>query len=332
MTRTFADVNIPRELIVLGICDRAIGLRFVYPDVDTDLQEAVKRHFLPARVVDQDPDLVLTVKRAPHPTRFDGEPIEQFRGIELRRAADGRYQAWSKRSVFEWNQDIGEVVVAPDANPHEAALGVAMMIHSMAGTESITPVHAGMICGREGASLIIGASGQGKSTTIGASLRGGLTIGSDDSVFIRSTSDGDREGFEVQGLPRSPMIPAEILSQNYTNGMTRDYRDRVVLPEVSIALGWVPLRWLVFVEHGVADKSELFDIDRPAATRKLIASVTSRFADDDTSKRRIGEMASLSSLPRYRLALGRDPATRAESTARVLRDLLLDSDAQPLAY
>ena len=328
MTRTFADVSVPQKLIVLGICDRAIGLRFVDPDVDADLQEAVKRHFLPARVVDQDPDLVLTVRRAPHPTRFESEPLELFRGIELRRAADGRWQAWSKRSVFEWNEHIGEVVVAPDANAHEAALGVAMMIHSMAGTESITPVHAGMICGREGASLVIGASGQGKSTTIGASLRAGLTIGSDDSVFLRNTSDG----FEVQGLPRSPMIPAEILSQNYTDGMTRDYRDRVVLQEVSIALGWLPLRWLVFVEHGVANESELFDIDRPAATRKLIASVTSRFADDDMSKRRIGEMASLSSLPRCRLALGRDPETRAESTARVLRDLLLDSDTQPLAY
>ena len=332
MTRTFADVSLPQELIVLGICDRAIGLRFVDPDVNADLQEAVKRHFLPARVLDRNPDLVLTVRRAPHPTRFDSEPLEHFRGIELRRAADGRWQAWSKRSVFEWNHHIGEVVVAPDANPHEAALGVAMMIHSVAGTESITPVHAGMICGRAGASLVIGSSGQGKSTTIGASLRAGLTIGSDDSVFLRSTSDGDQGGFEVQGLPRSPMIPAEILSQNYTDGMTRDYRDRVVLQEVSIALGWVPLRWLVFVEHGVANESELFDIDRPDATRKLIASVTSRFADDEMSKRRIREMASLSSLPRYRLALGRDPETRAESTARVLRGLLLDSDTQTLAY
>ena len=256
---------------------------------------------------------------------FPGEPLEVFNDDELRQDAAGRWQAWSPRSAAEWNDEGGRIDVAADAHPHEAALAVAMLLHGLNGRNETLPLHSGLVAGSGGAAMVMGASGQGKSTTIGAAFLAGLRIGADDAVFIRRTATG----FRIRGLPRTPLVPAEVLPPEVIGDRELDYRNRVAIDDLELATDWLDLTCLVFVGHGTADLTEVHEIGRADATRGLISSATKRFTAGTESKRLVEALGALSALPRYRLALGVEPSTRPESTGAALRSILGGDRVEP---
>ena len=75
-----------------------------------------------------------------------------------------------------------------------------------------TLVHAAAIAHQDGALLVLGGSGRGKSTLAAVALGAGWLLLSDDLVVLRA----DQEALVVTGLPRPPAVPIELATSDPT--------------------------------------------------------------------------------------------------------------------
>lgn len=173
-------------------------------------------------------------------------------------------------------------------------------------------LHGGAV-GRSGATLlVIGRSGQGKSTTALAALHHGWDLIAEDLAVVRA---GD--GLDVQGLARDLMVPADLLAGTGISGRPMgDRRDRAWIPRRHQTAPAVPLAGVIVSEHGDG-AGHLRPVAAPDRAAALLNGLAMPAAPP-VLQLHVPMMAKLAELPMWRLGHAADPADRlAEAAGRL---------------
>lgn len=286
--------------------------------VGPDIRRSLRRHFRPAPLADVAPTATIEVSRGPLPGPIPAPTLSSALGQELR--SDGRLtEVRSATTVARWSCDDASVSVAPDGDPDEVGYVVGMVATELCSRAGIDAVHAALIVGPRRSALVLGASGQGKSTTAGSALLAGLQVASDDAVLVRR-SDCGVEGW---GLPRTLAVPREV-------GAGRgpvDHRDRVSIHDHDPTGRWHPIDEVLVVGHGTAAATSLAALSHTELLREVLAANLGSLRAGGERERSLALFAALGERPRRRLALGADPDQRSATTGAILRDLLGGHDA-----
>ena len=174
-------------------------------------------------------------------------------------------------------------------------------------------VHAGAITEGDTTFLLIGESGQGKSTLCWAAAQAGWSLLADDHAILRATESG----FELTGLPKPVYVPEEIMDEPAGVLVERRGRRRRRLPATMLATGWHPLDAVIQPRHGITVEGAL----QPAPAGELLDLLIGSFAalgQPQLLRRFFPHAAALTRLPCWDLFHASDPATRLQSAAQWL--------------
>ena len=174
-------------------------------------------------------------------------------------------------------------------------------------------LHAAAMVPDRAAVVVLGETGQGKSTAALAGLHVGWPVLGDDMLVARLAAAGP----EVAGIARPGALPADVSSTFGGPRLEGDPRGRRELAASAFARGWFPVGAVVQSGHGRAAAGELAELEARLALYAVIsafaAAVTPRFLREF-----LALAAALSRGPTFRLGLGADPAVRLEDAARLL--------------
>jgi len=175
-------------------------------------------------------------------------------------------------------------------------------------------LHAGAVAKDGAAFLLIGDSGQGKSTLCWAAAKDGWSLLSDDHTIIRPREGG---GYELTGLPKPLAVPEEVLDEEIGVLVERKGRRRRQLPASMLGRGWYPLSGVIRPRHGDTPEGDL----QPAPASELLDLLIGSYAalgDGDLLRRFFPHAAGLTRLPNWDLFHGTEPATRLAAAAHWL--------------
>ena len=133
--------------------------------------------------------------------RSEGNPGVSVEGDSLRLAAAGAVGDANARRGEGWCSVPPELVSQPDRLATEVLDTLLLFLLTRAGR---TPIHAAGVLIGETVAILAGPSGSGKSTLAHAALRAGLTVLSDDTVYLQRHPE-----LRVWGYPRPiHLLPA----------------------------------------------------------------------------------------------------------------------------
>jgi hypothetical protein len=178
-------------------------------------------------------------------------------------------------------------------------------------------VHAGALAHSGRAFLVLGGSGTGKSTLVGASLDSDWLPIADDMVVVRPGATG----IELTGIRRAVAVPDDVGTRPGHEPMRGDPRRRWIVPPAALAPGWFPVAGVINVAHGASPSGVLAALDAHKALTLLMRSYPS-VANSLLVRRFFRPASALARLPSWRLEHGSDPPTRLESARRLLDGVL----------
>jgi hypothetical protein len=314
------------ENVFLDVAAITVEIRFRAPDVDRDLLATVHELFGGSPRSTEEPDAILEIGRGPLPPRFPGDPIEMVprwtnssdvlgTKDEIRRRSDGTWQLRAVGFVIEWTETTGSLHLAQHASRRDILSGVLGSVIVLGRNGNVLPLHCGVLAHEGAGTLLIGPSHSGKSSTVAIAFQTGLSVASDDIAFVRRSADG----FEVRGLARSVMVPAELDPTGVGERIDRRGRRRL---DVDFVADWLPLRRLIYVAHGDQDCTEVTTLPGGEGARRLISRVAATLFDSDQHRQEwIHSLIEMVALPRHHLLLGADEAKRLDSTRVALRTI-----------
>ena len=195
-----------------------------------------------------------------------------------------------------------------------------LVTHMLAFHERFV-LHGGAIATDQGAILVLGHTGKGKSTAIFAALQAGWEALSDDLVVVRQ----DTQGLFVCGIPRPLAVPPDVAGAVRADGrvMPDDPRGRIELAPDGLSAGWRRVLGTVSVEHGGDPDGALVALDGASAFRLLLDSSTAS-ANPRLLPKFFSCAAALGRLPAWRLEHAPDPERRLRSAARLLQAAIVE--------
>ena len=180
-------------------------------------------------------------------------------------------------------------------------------------------LHAAGLVSEDGrAYVVVGATGQGKSTMALAAVASGWGLLADDLVVIRR---GER-GMEASGIARSVAVPGDLGAVLSTPAppIPGDPRGRWDLGIERLTRGWFPVAGVIVVGHSPSADGELEAIAGEPTLYRVLGSFSS--ATDPLLLVRMFPIAgALSRLPSWLLGHGVDTATRLDVAQRFLAEL-----------
>jgi hypothetical protein len=172
-------------------------------------------------------------------------------------------------------------------------------------------LHSGSVARDGQALLLIGDSGQGKSTLCWAAAQHGWSLLSDDHTIVRPAATG---GYELIGLPKPLAVPEEVLEEEIGVLVERFGRRRRQLPATMLGRGWYPLAATIRPRHGDTPEGAL----EPCSAGELLDLLIGSYAalgDADLLRRFFPHAASLTRGQTWDLYHGSDPSTRLSVAA-----------------
>jgi hypothetical protein len=263
--------------------------------------------------VDSEPDCVLTFGEG-GPSVPSRPPDDELH--------DG--QAWQHGTEFALRHNSGLVAVA-DATTASIwgdatrlrwpfrRLFHPTIAHLLAHQQRYV-VHSAAIADDDGAVLVFGGSGRGKSTAAAAALLAGHDVLGDDLVVLAPRAHGVHD---VVGLPRPMAIPGDVIGDVVGNGaVDRDPRARVELPPDRLSVTARRLRAVIIIDHSQGSATL-----EPVAPSVVLGEVLSSFTATRNSVLRrafFPHALMLSRVPAWRLRHARNPASRLDEAAALL--------------
>lgn len=171
-------------------------------------------------------------------------------------------------------------------------------------------VHSGAVARDGVALLLIGDSGQGKSTLCWAAAENGWSLLSDDHTIVRATDDG----YELIGLPKPLAVPEEVLTEPIGALVERFGRRRRQLPATMLGRGWYPLAATIRPRHGDTAAGAL----EPSPASELLDLFIGSYAalgDADLLRRFFPHAANLARGRAWDLFHSSDPDARLKAAA-----------------
>jgi hypothetical protein len=266
---------------------------------------------------DADPALWVTFGTTPPPIP-PGAPDQIHDDLEVWTRPDG---LWLRQRDGVTARVVGEeaVIGGPVTNGWLVFRRVFLWVmgHLLAARDRYL-LHAAAV-GREGAALLVlGASGQGKSTVCYAALDDGWRILSDDHVAIRTGPAGP----EVSGIPKPPAVPGELVTgvPNPGREMVGDPRRRFELGAEVTGRGFFPVAATVLPHHHDQPKGAVAPGDAATVLQTVVGSCA--VATDRPTLARLFPLASaIGRLPIYRLGLSVDATNRVDEIVATIRRL-----------
>jgi hypothetical protein len=190
--------------------------------------------------------------------------------------------------------------------------------HLLAHHERYVLHAAGLVTPEGAAYVVVGSTGQGKSTTALAAVASGWGLLADDLVVIRRSEDG----LEASGIPRSVAVPGDLgaVLPVPAPPIPGDPRGRWDLGADRLTHGWFPVAGVIVVGHSASPEGDLEPLTGEPTLYRVLGSFSS--ATDPWLLTRFFPVAgSMSRLPSWRLGHGVDAATRLEVAQRFLAEV-----------
>jgi hypothetical protein len=207
----------------------------------------------------------------------------------------------------------GLAVLDPGTGGERAVHGLLLpVLTSLFAQRGGCLVHgAGFLAG-DGAVLVLGSSGQGKSTLVTAVLSLGLDVLSDDLLVLRLQGDG----VSVSGVPIPLALPADQAHHPAVGrAIDGDPRHRRVPANATVlASGTYPARAVLLVEHSELAEGHL----RVAEGREVLGRLLTSTLDGlsaGTARGVFPYAAAVSRVPGWHLGHAADPAVRVAAAA-----------------
>jgi hypothetical protein len=189
---------------------------------------------------------------------------------------------------------------------HALLLPVLTLLFAQRG---MSLVHAGayLDAAKGGAVLVLGGSGQGKSTMIAAALAAGRVVISDDLAVLRL----DEGRLVVGGVPQPLALPADLHREAVVGvpvaGDPRDRRAAAV--PVTLNAGWHPVAATVMVGHADQPEGSLHPAQPREIFHQLLASTVDGIAEGRV-RTPFPCAAALARLPGWHLGHSNDAVRR----------------------
>ena len=176
-------------------------------------------------------------------------------------------------------------------------------------------VHAAAVRRADRGVLILGDSGQGKSTMALAALDDGWELLSDDLVGLRT----DGQNTVIRGVPKPPAFPHDLAAASLDGAETLqwDWRRRRHLPVDRLDLRPTRLAAIVHVDHGTGPDATFDPISGDVAASEIMSSFSS-VCDVPLMRRFFAVAVRAARVPRWNVHHGADPDVRLAEAARVL--------------
>lgn len=187
--------------------------------------------------------------------------------------------------------------------------------HVLAHRDRFVLHAAGLVDRHDRAHVVLGNSGDGKSTLALAALTANWRVLSDDLVVVRAGADGP----EATGIARRIAVPSDLGALESLDGrpLDGDHRRRYELAAGTLSHGWYPIAGTIVVGHSASSVGELDPLGADAAMNAVLGAFSSV-----TDPLLLAELFPLAGavcrLPRRRLGHGADPATRLAVGRRLL--------------
>lgn len=170
--------------------------------------------------------------------------------------------------------------------------------------------------------LVLGASGQGKSTTSYAAHLAGWSLLDDDLSLLRARTDRD---VDIAGLGGRPVaLPGELLdpaARDGARGEPADVRDRRRLQDLRSRGGWAPLAGCIVVGHGEHPRGSLSPLAPAQAISELLKAYPGTI-NSHLLPSFFALAAPLARKPAFQILQGRDPAERVRDVQNHLQEII----------
>jgi hypothetical protein len=190
--------------------------------------------------------------------------------------------------------------------------------HLLAHHERYVLHAAGVVAADGKAYLVVGGTGQGKSTLSLAAIASGWGLLADDLVVIRRHEGG----LEAQGIARSVAVPGDLgaVLPGAAPPVRDDARGRWDLGVDHLTSGWFPVAGVIVVGHSESADGELESLTGEPTLYRVLGAFSSA-TDPRLLTRFFPIGGALSRLPSWRLGHGVDTATRLDVARRFLAEL-----------
>jgi len=187
------------------------------------------------------------------------------------------------------------------------------LFYMTVGALGLVPLTAACVLSGANALLVLGAPNQGKTTASYLAARNGLTLYSDQSVFLEIVKNGLRAwpdfvplAFRPDTLYYLPELKSRTRAFSYCDFsfyyMPKERTD-------TVQLGYATPTCCVVLEREASSVARLDALASPDWPRRLSEYVA--FKDDCRFEEQQQVVGALARLPAYRLAYDRNPATAA---------------------
>ncbi len=193
--------------------------------------------------------------------------------------------------------------------------------------EGLCLAHSGALRCADGAALVLGASGQGKSTVVTAALSADRLVLGDDLAVLRL----DGRGVSVAGVPQPLALPADLAREAAVGpAIAGDPRDRrsPACPAV-LDMGWHPLSAVILVGHSAEPSGLLNRASGRDAFYRLLTSTLDGLSQA-TARFAFPFAVAVARLPAWQLGLAADPSARLAAVARNLTEVEAAVRAAPV--
>lgn len=177
---------------------------------------------------------------------------------------------------------------------------------------------AGLLADDGKAYVVVGATGQGKSTLSLAAVASGWGLLADDLVVVR----GGERGLEASGIARSVAVPGDLGAVLPVEAppIPGDPRGRRDLGVERLQRGWFPVAGVIVVGHSASEHGDLDALAGEPTLYRVLGSFSS--ATDPLLLTRFFPIAgALSRLPSWQLGHGVESSTRLDVARRFLSEL-----------
>ena len=179
-------------------------------------------------------------------------------------------------------------------------------------------VHGAAFLAGDGAVLVLGGSGQGKSTLVTAALSLGLDVLSDDLLVLRLLG----ETVSVSGVPIPLALPADQAHHPAVgcaiDGDPRDRREPAA--KTVLASGRYPLQAVLLVEHSEQAHGHFRVAEGRAVLGRLLTSTLDGLSTG-TARQVFPYAAAVSQVPGWHLGHAADPAVRVAGAAARINEV-----------
>lgn len=177
---------------------------------------------------------------------------------------------------------------------------------------------AGLVADDGNAYVVVGATGQGKSTLSLAAVASEWGLLADDLVVVRRTE----RGLEATGIARSVAVPGDLgaVLPMAAPPIPGDQRGRRDLGVERLTRGWFPVAGVIVVGHSASEEGELAGLAGEPTLYRVMGSFSSA-TDPRLLTRFFPIAAALSRLPSWQLGHGLHAGTRLDVARRFLAEL-----------